>query len=800
MDLNIKDVILKRILKSPLTLILFVFVTACGVSKQPVGKPYVWDNKIRITTEGNDLKPAERKDIETRLYDYIDDSLRVRIKTTFGIKQRVEPPVFDSNNIDRSFILMKSYLNSLGYYRARLDTFTVDTLKVREGKYKGDIRVVTNFLVSLGKVMRFDSIRYNFKDSNLARLVAENKGKTLLYKGEPYSKQIVTQELDRLVAIFRAEGYFKLNRNSLAAWADTTDLSLIDPNLSLEQQLIIAQQRAQNPTVRIRIEEHPKGDSAAYLQYRTRKVTYYPETMLEDDVDELLTDSSWQVAKGRVSRTEVRYKKELFIPKIIFRNNYMRPDSIYREADYFRSINAFTQLGPWQQVDVRSITTISDTANFVDFNVFLYPAKKQNFQADVEASQNTNTSSSQYISGSFLGFGVNLSHRNRNNWRRAVQSATSLRFGAEISRVDRTDNTKRKDFAWQTLQASLSHSYAFPRLVWPFEFLNKYRFEGTKTIFSTTGQYVSRIRFYKQASFGASSQWQAVLKGHTLSLTIPNFESTNFFDDSAFQKELDKNPALKTSFTPGNVLSMRLGHEYVFRYKNKPKLSTIVRSNVELALPPGRLQIFGQEFFSFGRIQTSVIHKVLRPNGNSWNYRFFGGVGVARDNGSWRVTMPYFRQFVAGGANSMRAWRLRQLGLGNSLFSDTAANFKDRFGDIQLELNAEYRFKLFKILGYQLSGAAFVDAGNVWNRFSNSSDGEGALVLKNLYRDIALGVGTGIRYDFSYIVIRVDAGFKVKDPVRTGDGWLRTLEWRSANRVSRETSNISVQFGIGYPF
>lgn len=47
----------------------------------------------------------------------------------------------------------------------------------------------------------------------------------------------------------------------------------------------------------------------------------------------------------------------------------------------------------------------------------------------------------------------------------------------------------------------------------------------------------------------------------------------------------------------------------------------------------------------------------------------------------------------------MRAWPMRQLGLGSSIQNDTATRFKDRFGDVQLETNLEYRFKIMTLFG-----------------------------------------------------------------------------------------------------
>ncbi|MFX8554495.1 hypothetical protein ABTM01_20540, partial [Acinetobacter baumannii] len=74
----------------------------------------------------------------------------------------------------------------------------------------------------------------------------------------------------------------------------------------------------------------------------------------------------------------------------------------------------------------------------------------------------------------------------------------------------------------------------------------------------------------------------------------------------------------------------------------------------------------------------------LKIGKNELAYRAFGGIGINYGGDSIiGPTLPFFKQFSAGGPNSMRAWVLRQLGLGSSNISekDPALNaFRDRFG------------------------------------------------------------------------------------------------------------------------
>ena len=144
----------------------------------------------------------------------------------------------------------------------------------------------------------------------------------------------------------------------------------------------------------------------------------------------------------------------------------------------------------------------------------------------------------------------------------------------------------------------------------------------------------------------------------------------------------------------------------------------------------------------------------------------------------------------------MRAWPIRQLGLGSSYFyTDTPYNALDRFGDIQLEGNIEYRFSLGSVFGIKFKSALFSDIGNIWNwtPIDNTPAAVGSnFQLNSFYNQLAVGAGTGLRVDFNYFLIRLDWAYKIKDPQRQVDKskWFYNLSLGSGQ----------FQLGINYPF
>ena len=160
-------------------------------------------------------------------------------------------------------------------------------------------------------------------------------------------------------------------------------------------------------------------------------------------------------------------------------------------------------------------------------------------------------------------------------------------------------------------------------------------------------------------------------------------------------------------------------------------------------------------------------------------FRGFFGMAVPYGNSN---SIPFVRSYFAGGSNDNRAWRVYSLGPGRT---DNENEFNE--ANLKLALNLEYRFP---IVG-DIKGAFFADAGNIWNVFDNVDDPDATFNGFDSLGDLALGTGFGLRYDFTYFVIRLDTGFKTYNPALEGsDRWFTDFNFQEA------VFNI----GINYPF
>ena len=112
------------------------------------------------------------------------------------------------------------------------------------------------------------------------------------------------------------------------------------------------------------------------------------------------------------------------------------------------------------------------------------------------------------------------------------------------------------------------------------------------------------------------------------------------------------------------------------------------------------------------------------------------GVAVPYLNGS---VLPFEKRYFAGGANGIRGWQARTLGPGTFRGDGNTYVYNLQVGDIKLDMNLEYRYK---VLGF-LELAAFLDAGNIWTIQNYDSQPGGVFLWDQFYKQIAWSYGVG---------------------------------------------------------
>ncbi|MEP7256918.1 MAG: BamA/TamA family outer membrane protein, partial [Flavitalea sp.] len=407
---------------------------------------------------------------------------------------------------------------------------------------------------------------------------------------------------------------------------------------------------------------------------------------------------------------------------------------------------------------------------------------KQSVNIDFETSRNVTDA---LTTGSLFGIGLNLGLRNRNAFSESIQSSSNLRFGVELG-----------PNIVQTAQASFSHNIAVPRFILPFRNNFEKNWTAPKTLINFNTAYTDRRKYVQVRSVNTSWGYSASKKNHTWQYIPFNIEYTSVNKSDSFRRDEVNFPTLALAFNTGLIISQIISYttgkvsgrnEKIFRasFEESGAIFGMIKN-----LERGDLNRFLKLDLEYRRL-------IKNPK-SAWAFRAFGGYGfVYGKMGNEKETnLPFFKAYFGGGPYSMRAWQVRQLGLGSSkVFEDTARRSPDRFGDMKLEGNVEYRFNLATIAGIKVKSAFFVDMGNVWGKAvdknMNKLDST-EFNLGRLYKDLAVGGGTSLRFDFDFFLIRLDWAYKLKDPIYADDrsGWLHNLK----------LSDGQFQLGIGYPF
>jgi hypothetical protein len=791
---------------------VFIFSGCTIVRKYQKSKPFVYSNNINLNI--NDVTPDEKVIIKSRLNTQLDDSSKIKVKDVAFVLHYIDkPPAFDTISARASADNMQISMVNLGYYKAKTDfKFAIDSSN------KNQKRVTTTYEVEAGKRTLIDTFAYLLNKPELQQLALRTKSESPLQKNSPVTKAAISLESARLVDLYRNNGYYKFTTEELRVTGDTSIEALTtvsdDPFETL-RLLSEANAKRNKPTIKLAMLLNGKTDSTRLNKFYIRNIYILPDYSPGDNYTDTSTLRE-TIFNGYI----IRYHKKIFRNNLLVKNMYVKTGDMYRQEDYFKTINSLYKLGVWESP---AIDVIEKDSNQLDLVVKLSPVKKYGFEGDIELSYSANSNTSNTISatnsGNLLGISGNISLLNRNVGKEAIRMTNAIRAGVEFNTGQRTSGGSLIN----SNEISYSNSILFPKFITPFGAINRKKLLVQQSFITSNVSLIKRIDFFNQQVFNISYGYNWKTKAnHNWTYTPFNFDFRRIYNTTArFDKTLDTFPFLRYSFNTALVMGQSL--RYVSNYINpkNPKKATIFKFNIEESgLLWGRLRDAlsknGKPNFltnylkQFIKTDVEYINTISHPK-SAVVFRLFAGVGIPLSKSD--TTLPFFKQYFGGGPNSMRGWPVRGIGIGAQPLAPFGNNtFNDRTGDIQLEANAEYRYNIAPLFSnaVYLKGAFFVDAGNVWNyknTKANGSTDSTQFKIQNLYKQLGISAGTGLRFDFSYFLIRFDLGFRLKRPdITENNGWqIPNITWNhlfSNDAVNKRWryENFNFTIGIDYPF
>ena len=380
-----------------------------------------------------------------------------------------------------------------------------------------------------------------------------------------------------------------------------------------------------------------------------------------------------------------------------------------------------------------------------------------------------------------------------------------------------------------TYKLGLNASFVFPYLHWTGDdnpegdtrYMLGYQYEniaGGYGVHKLTGSFTYFIRSphnpYITHAFTPFS----------LSVVMMKAESENLLDKAAEYPQLIK-------IIAGDEFVPSIGYNFIYNdYRAKRSVNTSLdlgfkeSGNLINALYCAFGHKWNERYKPLGKITFNQFVKFSAELRNKFNLtdrvsiatRLFAGANIPLGNS---IFAPLSEAFYAGGPNSLRASSPYAYGPGNFYSAKYNQNFFHA-GDVKLEANFELRFPIV----WKLYGAAFIDAGNVWNWYSTvdlfKAAGmedymtrmeipedlhDGIFNNPDFARQIALGTGAGLRLDIDGLVIRLDLGVGIHAPYQTFKYTKQgetdyTQPIKSYYNIPSALDALRLNFGIGYPF
>ncbi|MBP6180586.1 BamA/TamA family outer membrane protein [Flavobacterium sp.] len=754
-------------------LFLALFVSSCSNTKfLPEGELLYTGATVKV--EGNEITKKEKKVIKTALKEILrpkpnSSFLGLRPKLfiynlagtpkkekgwRYWLKTKVgEPPVLYSKiDLEYSKTVLHNFSENSGYFNTKTAADST-----RHGK-----KATAEYIVKLGKQYKIREVKFPTDSSIISSAVRNTKRRSLLKKDNGYSLDVIKEERVRIDTRLKEKGFFYFNPDYLKVQVDST---VADHQVDL--------------IVKVK-DETPK---LAETAFKINKIIVYPNYSIGSDS----LKPNYNSIKKHNDFTIID-PENLFKPRVFDRALYFKKEDLYNRTNHNLSLNRLVNLGTFKFV--KNQFKPSDTIeNYLDAYYYLTPLPKKSLRLEVLAKTN---------SANYTGTELNLNWSNRNTFRGAELLTISAFGGVEVQ-VSGQNN------GFNVYRFGTEANLVWPRLVAPFK-LNSPSGFVPKTKATLGYEFQNRTKLYSLQTFKGSFGylWKvSEKKEHLLNVTEITFASPQNVTP-LYQEQIVANPSL------GKVIKKQLifGPTYSYTYTNtlekRRKNTFYYKATIDLAgniagLATGAnlkkgdtIKLFDVPFSQFIKIENDFRHYLKLGPDSQLASRIIVGAGFAYGNSN---ELPFIKQFFIGGTNSLRAFRARSIGPGTYDGSTTASSFlADQSGDLKLELNTEYRAKIYGLV----KGALFLDAGNIW-LLKDNPEKPGAQFSKKFMNELAVGTGAGLRFDFSFLILRTDLAFPIRKPyLPDGQRWV--LDQISFGNSLWRKENLVFNLAIGYPF
>ena len=769
---------MKRILRLYIYLTLIALLSSCSANRFIPENQYLLD-EVNILSDTKEVNPSlftsyVRQNPNAKWFNLVKVPMHIYCLSgqdstssfnRFLKKLGDKPVIYDPFVTVKSQMEIEKAVKNMGYMRAKVHLNT----EIEKNKLK------VNYLIEAGQPYTVQHIAYNIDDMLINDYIEKDSANSYLYEGMPFDVTILDNERNRITKLLQNNGYYKFNKDFLVYQADTVRNTF---QVNLTMKLLPFQLRKEDVPTK-------------HKQYTIRNINFLTEDNLFLQGNSLSEYDSIH-HKG----LHIYYKDNLYLrPNILANFNYIQPQELYREQDVQ---NTYTSMGRLRALKYTNINfnevTLNDSTQ-LDANILMTKGKNQSLSFEIEGTN----------SAGDLGAAASMTFQHRNVFKGSETFTMKVR-GAYEAITGLQEGYENDDYKEYGIEASLN----FPEFKFPFlssDFKRKIR--ATSEVGMNFNSQIRPEFIRTLASASWSYKWVDNKRSqHRFDLLNINYiyvpwKSDNF---KAYLENLtDRNSILIKSYE--DQLIVRMGYSYIYNSANNLTRTSNKRNSYSIRI---NLEEAGNLLYAASK----TIHTTPKEDkgyvianipfaqyvkgdfdyAHNWNidkrnsFVFHIGMGIAYPYGNSQV-LPFEKRYFSGGPNSVRGWSVRSLGPGSYKGTDGNMNYINHTGDIKLDMNIEYRTHLF----WKFNGAAFIDAGNVWNIREYEGQEEGTFRFNRFYKQLAVAYGLGIRFDLDYLIIRFDGGMKAINPMQTGKYQYPFIR-PNFNR------DFAFHFAVGYPF
>ena len=662
------------------------------------------------------------------------------------IRRLGEPPaVYDEQLALKTRQNIESAVQNMGYLNAQ-----VELLALRKKR-----RLSLHYQIHPGERYRVRLMQTVVEDPAIDSLMKNDpEWQPSLHEGMDFDLNLLNAERNRLNSFLTNRGYFRFNKDFVHFQADT---AIGRRRVDLEMRVKPYQ------TV---LEPLPRP----HQQYRIGPVTY-----------------QFEATEGKPFLRE----------RVLRRATEFQEDSLYRESDVQETYARLTRLGAVRNAHIRLDDDPADST-ILNPHITLFPSKRNTFNIE---PQGTNSAGD-------LGAALTATYQNRNAFRGAETFTIKLRGAFEA--IKGLKGYLDQDYIEYGAEARL----LFPDFLLPF-LPERIRHRSLAT--SEVGvmfELQDRPEFHRRVlTAGWRYRWGSAARRqqHRFDLLDIDYVFMPWISSTFRELYLD-NPTSRNAilrYIYEDLLIMKTGYSFTYSSQQLNAASAgygtnayTIRGSIETSgnllyglSRPCKMHRNGQGQYTLFNIAYAQYAKADFDFSKSFRFdprnslAIHLGFGLAYPYGNARI-LPYEKRYFSGGANSVRGWSVRGLGPGSFMGSDGRIDFINQTGDMKLDANIEYRSRLF----WKLHGALFVDAGNIWTLREYEDQPGGQFRFDTFYKQIAVAYGIGLRLNFDYFILRLDAGMKAIHPAYTDNRRHYPIIHPSLNR------DCSLHFAVGLPF